>query len=308
MQTQSRNDVYRIITDRIIEQLQKGVVPWRQSWGNCGAPSNLFSHKKYNGFNSMLLASAGFKKPYYITFKQCLQLGGKINTGEHGWPVIYWKVSYLTPSGKYIDGKLLTAEQRLKYQKRFLLRYYKVWNVEQCTGIEQHIPAESTREPESITSADNIVANFVNAPTIEHTGSQAYYAPTMDLVRMPEPHQFKSNETYYTTLFHELIHSTGHAKRLDRKGVSDRTVHFGSYEYSKEELVAELGACFLANHAGFLTNDLVSDSASYINGWCKKLDSEPQLIINASAKAQQAADYILNIKHENVIDSELKAA
>lgn len=292
------NDVYSIITDRIIQQLNQGVIPWKQSWATVGPPANLISKQHYRGINSFLLACAKFSSPWFLTFKQCSQLGGTIKKGESGLPVIYWKVSYKTPSGALIPSSQVSPADKLIFTPVYLLRYYKVWNVLQCDNISGKVPVHSQTIHIPVPEAEQIVSGYRSSPPIIHGGSQAYYAPLTDYIQMPNPSDFFIPQHYYATLFHEMIHSTGHKSRLSRSCVTDRTVTFASVEYSKEELIAEIGACYLLNHAGFNSDNFIPDSAAYINTWIKKLQSDPKLIIAASAKAQQASDFILNIKAE----------
>ena len=291
-----QNKVYQIITDRIIAQLETGVVPWHRTWSDIGAAHNLISHKPYRGFNAMLLGMAPFKSAHWLTHKQCTALGGHVNKGQKGWPVIFWKFSYKLPNGSYSEGTTLTPSQRKLYEKFCVLRYYTVFNSEQCEVISQHVPSPIKRSVNQIEGCENIIKNYINCPTIVHGGHQPYYSPSLDYVRMPEQSAFISPEAYYATLFHELTHSTGHAKRLNREGITSHKANFGSCEYSKEELIAELGNCFLINHAGILSDSLFENSASYIQSWIKVLQNNPQMIIQASSKAQQAVDYILNIE------------
>ncbi|HNU47834.1 MAG TPA: zincin-like metallopeptidase domain-containing protein [Bacteroidia bacterium] len=177
-----------------------------------------------------------------------------------------------------------------------MLRYYTVFNSEQCEGIAQHVPAPFQRVVNHIEACETILKNYTSCPPIVHRGNQPYYSPQSDYVCMPEQTKFITTEAYYATLFHELTHSTGHAKRLNREGITSHKANFASCEYSKEELIAELGNCFLINHAGLLSDSLFENSASYIQSWISVLEDNPQMIIQASAKAQQAVDYILNVE------------
>lgn len=291
----SRNAVYEMLTARIIETMQKGIIPWHRTWGSVeNQPKNLMSHKPYHGFNMLLLGMLPYSNPWYLTIKQCNQLGGHIRKGEHGMPITYWKVSYKLPNGGYTDGKDLSLEQRLSYEKRFLLRYYTVFNVEQCDGIEAHVPATlaTTTSFNSIEACEAIVANYTDKPAIKHQGNQPYYAPATDQVVMPDAAQFHSPVEYYQTLFHELAHSTGHAKRLNRTGVTDRTATFGSCEYSKEELIAELSAYFMLNQAGVAEQPHFENTVAYLQSWIRVLQNDPQMIVTASSQAQKVVAYM----------------
>jgi antirestriction protein ArdC len=269
-------NVYEIVTSRIIEALNRGVVPWRCPW-TVEAPRNLVSGREYRGVNVLLLQSAAYSSPYWLTFKQARDLRGSVKRGEHGCPVIFWKVSdEETSSGKV--------------EKSFLLRYFTVFNVAQTEGIEA--PATSSRKPfDPIVACEQVVTSYPSPPGLEHGGGRACYSPSLDRVQIPAREQFNSGAEYYSTLFHELTHSTGAATRLSRKGVID-PIRFASHDYAFEELVAECGSAFLAAHAGIST-DVLPNSAAYIASWAKKLRSEPRWIVEAAAQASKAADLVL---------------
>jgi antirestriction protein ArdC len=182
------------------------------------------------------------------------------------------------------------------------LRYYSVFNVAQCEGIEAQLPKpqESKREHNPIETAEAVVAAMPKRPAIQHKWPKAFYAPDSDVVGMPEPELFRSGEDYYSVLFHELAHSTGHESRLNRKGVSGSDglwSAFGSQPYAKEELVAEMGAAFLCGHAGIVER-ILDNSAAYVQGWLSRLKDDPKLVVQAAAQAQKAADFILNKQHD----------
>lgn len=280
--------VYQIITDRIISQLEKGTVPWQRPWSKEGAwPKNLVSGKEYRGVNVFLLSAGGYTSPYWLTFKQAQDLGGSVNKGEHGSPVIFWKVN---------EREKESPEGETKTEKSMILRYYTVFNLSQMVLPEKHIPlatkTELTFQP--IEVCENVVAKMPQKPIIRHGEQRAWYKPHADLVNMPKYGTFTIPEAYYSTLFHELTHSTGHFSRLNRSGITELT-HFGSTNYSKEELVAEMGAAFLCGHTG-IENHTIDNSASYIAGWLKKLRGDSKLVILAAADAQKAADFVLGVK------------
>ena len=269
-------NVYEIITDRILESLKNGVVPWKRPW-RVDAPKNLVSGKAYRGVNVLLLQSAPYDSPHWLTFNQARNLGGSVKKGERGCPVIFWKVSE-------------REDKRKTREKSFLLRYYTVFNVRQTEGIE--IPEVSTPKVfDPIAECVAVVNAYKDPPSIVHVGGQACYMPALDRIWMPKPEQFNKPAEYYSTLFHELSHSTGAANRLARKGVVDPS-SFASHTYSFEELVAECASAFLAAHAG-ISSEVIDNSAAYIGSWSRKLRSEPKWIVNASAQAAKAADLIL---------------
>jgi antirestriction protein ArdC len=276
-------NVYEIITDQILEKLKKGVVPWHKPWSvsHGGRPKNLVSGKAYRGINPMLLAFSGYDSPYWLTYKQAAKLGGNVKKGSKSTMVIFWK-----PLEK-------ENADTGKTEKHFMLRYYRVFNSDQCEGVE--VP--ETKKPEAkkfkpIKECEKTVARMPKAPAINHGGDRACYMPSSDQINMPKKTAFDQPAAYYSTLFHELSHSTGHGKRLDRKGVTD-LCGFGATNYSKEELTAEMGAAFLCAENG-IENATIDNSAAYIDNWSEKLKDQPRMVIEAAGKAQKAADYILN--------------
>jgi antirestriction protein ArdC len=285
-------NVYEIITDRIVDSLSKGVIPWRKPWVT-QSPKNLISGKDYRGVNVLLLGSAPYESPWWLTFNQSRDLGGTVKKGERGTPVIFWKVY-----GKETEGG--DSEDR-----RFVLRYYTLFNIAQTQGV-QAPPAAPRPAFNPIEECERIVSGFEGRPTIEHGGSQAFYAPSLDRIQVPARETFSSAPEYYSTLFHELTHSTGSANRLARKAVMDPN-SFASHEYSFEELIAECGAAFLCAHGGISTATL-DNSAAYIASWAKKLRSEPKWIVNASAQAAKAADLVLGKVARTNVETSAEAA
>jgi len=250
------NKVYSVITETIIKKLEEGVIPWKMPWSS-EAPKNLVSGKSYRGINIFLLGSLGYMSPYWLTFKQAQSLGGHVNKGEKSVPVIFWKTY----------SKLETNDDGENEEKsRFVLRYYRVFNIEQCTLPPEEIPQEdpTTKEFDPIPKAESVVEAMPNAPELTHQSQRACYSPLLDVVNMPRPESFDTPENYYSTLFHELTHSTGHESRLNRKGITD-PVRFGSHSYSKEELIAEMGSAFLSGHCGIGSNSLVVGSSCGIS-------------------------------------------
>ena len=270
--------VYEIITAQIIAQLEKGVVPWRQPW-RTGLPKNLVSGKVYRGINLFLLSMVN--EEYFVTRKQADGLGGRIRC--KGLPVMFWK---MLEKENPKSGEI----ERIP-----LLRYYRVYPVSGVDGLEVAAGNAATVAP--IDAAEEIVRHMPNPPAIKYGGREASYFPTCDEVEVPEMWSFTDSEEFYSTLFHELAHSTGHQNRLDRVGVTTKW-EFGSNEYSEEELVAEMTASFLCGFAG-IGQKTMPNSAAYIGGWLRKLQADPRYIIKASSKAQKAADYILGHHNED---------
>lgn len=284
-----RKDVYQIVTDRIVDQLEKGVVPWRQPWKNAGTPMNLVSKKPYRGINPFLLAAASYDSPYWVTFNQAKDLGGRVKAGEHGWPVIFWKRG----------AKEETSDDGVTETKTWaMLRYFTVFNTNQTSGLEEKIPKLPTREHTPIEECERLVANMPKKPEIKNEGDRACYNLLRDDVTMPPANRFESSEHYYKVLFHELGHATGAAARVGRFTGDTTQGHFGSQSYSQEELVAEMTAAFLAGVAGIEAVAKVEDSAAYINSWLQRLNSDRKLVVVAAAQAQKAADFIQGVSQE----------
>lgn len=276
---------HEIITNIILKKLEEGVIPWQKPWNvQAGIPKNLITRKEYQGINVFLLACQQYSSPWWLTFKQCKDLGGSIRKGAQGTPVIYWN----WPETKE-DGE--------KERKVPFMRYYTAFNVAQCEGIpKDKIPGTAetaNNDINTIARCENIIEDWKDRPEITHGKRQASYSPSSDCVNMPEMDAFRNSEEYYSTLFHELTHSTGHEKRLNRQGISE-TTPFGTPLYSKEELVAEMGAAFLCGVAE-IDCATIDNSAAYIQGWLEKLRNDKRLVIIAAAQAQKAAHYILNL-------------
>lgn len=282
METKEKVSVYQIVTDRILALLDKGVAPWHKPWSACGIPhSNAISRKPYRGINAFLLSASGFGSPYWLTFKQAKEAGGNVIAGSKGLPVVFWN---------WVESKTeRTADGKPK--KIPFLRYYTVFNAEQVEGIE--FPAVKTdrgADFKPLEEAERIAAQMPNSPRLAWGGDRAFYRPSTDSVQMPPKESFESVAAYYSTLFHELTHATGHESRLARKGVCE-VAAFGSATYSREELVAEMGAAFLCAFSGIDAH--VEQSAAYLKGWIDALKGDEKLVVTAAAQAQRASDFIL---------------
>jgi antirestriction protein ArdC len=269
---------YETVTQLIIAQLEAGVAPWRKPW-RTEMPANLVSKKEYRGINVFLLAFEGYGSRYWLTYRQARALGGNVRKGQHGTKVVFWKVD------EYRKENSLTGET--EDRKSMLLRYYTVFNLEQCEGITS---AEALTTIHPIEQCESIVDQMLNRPTLEQD-SRAWYLPSTDTVGMPARSAFHSGEEYYSTLFHELTHATGHPSRVGREGIMEHNP-FGSEQYSKEELVAEMGAAMLCGVAG-IESQTLNNSAAYLQPWISRLRSDSRLIVSAASQAQKAADYVL---------------
>jgi antirestriction protein ArdC len=281
--------VYDVITQRVIERLEAGVIPWQRTWAGGGCPKNLVSRKEYRGINPLILNSMGYGAPDWLTFKQAQSLGGGVKKGEKATPVIFW--NWFKKQNES-TGK----DDRIPF-----LRYYSVFNVEQCEGLEYDIEdMEINPDTRKVKECDTVVNDFLTRDghiSIEHKGNRACYCPSLDKVSMPEFSHFESKEAYHATLFHELTHATGAKERLNRFG-TDGPHHFGSKSYSKEELIAEMGAAFLCSITGIENSALLDNSAAYLDSWIKALKGDSKLLVQAGGKAQRAVDLILGHSYE----------
>jgi len=282
-----KKDVYQIITDRVIGMLEQGVIPWHRPWKTSDEePKNLFSKTGYHGLNVLLLAvireMEGYTTPYWLTFNQARKLKGCVKKGEHGFPITYWN---------FIDKQVEDADTgETKVKTIPFLRYYTVFNVDQCDLPEGTVPQLETREHNSIEACENIQTGYKVCPAIQYGGNKAFYNFRSDFIGMPQKESFDNNEAFYGTLFHELVHSTGHESRLSRGDFKQAA--FGGQDYSKEELTAEMGSLFLCSHAG-IDKPIIDNSASYIQGWLTHLQNDKRMVVSAAGKAQKAADFIL---------------
>lgn len=284
-QQKTHIDVYAMVTGKIIAALEKGQVPWRKPWKEGGEPQNLISKRYYRGVNTLLLQNAGYEHNLFLTFKQAKEIGANIKKGEKSHLVVYWN-----QAEKELEEASNTQEEK---KAKLILRYYSVFNISQCENIPERYVAKPVRAVEPIRACEDIVLGMLKPPKIKHTKQKAYYDPVKDYINMPKQASFESDAAYYSTLFHELIHSTGHEGRLNRKTLTETpTVE----SYSREELVAEIGTCYLQNKAGII--GLFENSTAYIQGWLTKLKNDKRFIFFAAGHAQRATDYILNVKNE----------
>jgi antirestriction protein ArdC len=193
--------------------------------------------------------------------------------------------------------KRRTAGEEIQVLK--FIRYFNVFNITDIEGIKFEIPEIESRPNEKIVWCENIIENMPNRPELKSIdGNRAFYSPTLDFVNMPDIKQFETAEDYYATFFHELTHATGHASRLAREDVMNPET-FGSKPYSREELVAEMGASFLCSSVNIDYDSIIENNAAYLAGWLKVLKEDSKFIFKAAAEAQKAADYILNRRQIN---------
>ncbi len=297
-------DVYQLITDKMIARLEQGFIPWKKPWAASGAACNYISKKPYRGINAILLNFCADKLPYYLTFKQAVELGGKVIKGSKAEMVTYWNWLYADKA----TGRKLTPEQARvlpagNVKKMAFLKYYNVFSISDIEGIEFKTPELKERpQHEKIALCEAIIEQMPSRPKLQFGGDKAYYSPLQDLVNMPFICDFDSAGLYYSVYFHELVHATGHTARLNREEVNSPN-KFGSEPYSREELTAEMGATFLCNMAGIEQDYTFENSAAYIQNWLQVLKNDKKFVIEAASKAQAAADFILNQVAEEVQES-----
>ena len=269
--------VYDLITNRIIGMLDKGIIPWKRPW-NVPMPQNFVSKREYQGVNVLLLSFTGFNSPYWLTYKQARDLGGHVKAGAKGLPVVFW-------NWIKVKGKGSEEDKSVPF-----LKYHTVFNLEQCEGIA--VPDNNRAEIRPLEECEKVFEGMPDKPALLHGGDKACYIPSKDTVLMPNKGNFESTEEYYSTLFHELAHATGHDKRLNRVSLIEPHA-FGSETYSKEELIAEIGSSFLCSLTG-IENKTIDNQVGYISSWLNRLKNDKKLIITASSHAQKAVDFILN--------------
>lgn len=280
-----KTNVYEMVTERIIKELEQGIIPWEKPWtGTKSGAYNRISKRPYSLLNQMLLSHSG----EYATFKQWADLGGKVRKGEKSEIVVFWKIL----------NKEEEKEDDTKEVKQIpLLRYINVFHISQVDGVEP-LEKPELHDIEPIEKAEEVLHNYWNREHIKvaHiTGNEAYYSPSRDMIRLPLFEQFKDANEYYSTAFHESIHSTMTAGRCNRaEDRKNKVVSFGSEEYSKEELIAEIGSAGILNQIGIETQKTFRNSTAYIQNWLQVLRNDVKFIVSASGKAEKAVNFILN--------------
>jgi len=271
--------IYENITQRIIDLLETGNVPWHKPWtAKAAFPRNYVTKKAYRGVNVLLLHAMAYESPFWMTYKQAAELGGNVRKGEKACPVVFWKQLELEDKE---TGEL---------EKIPMLRFYFVFNLSQCENIKDIANAPQVQT--TTTEAAEIVEQMPQRPAIKHGMRKAFYSPGEDYIGLPDAKNFESEAAYYSVLFHEMIHSTGHTSRLNRPTLTTKA-GFGASDYCREELIAELGASFLCGQASITTPSLIENSAAYLRGWLEALKNDKTLIVQAAAQAQRATDFIL---------------
>lgn len=282
-------DVYEKITQRIIETLETGVIPWRKEWKTAGKssglPYNLLTGVAYKGANVISLLCSPYASNGWCTYKQALELGYQVRKGEKASPIIFWSFPDKKQKGESSESKASFA----------FAKQYSVFNIEQLDGVPEQLPFDGAESFDPIVEAEGIVNAFMASashPTLAHGGSRAYFRPSADHVQMPVQSSFLSAGGYYATLFHEFVHSTGIKSRCNRPELVAMT-NFGDEEYSKEELTAEFGSAFLCAEAGISNDERLANSAAYIQCWVRELKNDKTLIVRAAQLAQRAANFVM---------------
>ena len=308
MATTNKSNVYDLVTERIIEQMNKGIIPWHKPWSivangktnGTNSAINYVTRKAYSPLNQMLLGESG----EYLTWKQIESLNGKVKKGANSHIVVFYTTTEYTREIKGTDenGKETTRTEEYTIP---VLKYYRVFHLSDTENIPSKITPDEICEPEpeqAITAAENIINDYVFRESFNgfkfqnnKLSDEAYFSPATDKVVVPMKKQFKSLEAYYATTFHELTHSTLLAKRCNRTENGNITARFGSQVYSKEELVAEIGSAMLCTIAGISTKDVFDNSVAYIQGWIKSLKNDNKMIVWAASRAEKAALYIQNL-------------
>ena len=270
-------DIYAEITNHLTAEMERGIIPWRKPWMAAGRAVSHTTGKPYSLLNQMLLGKPG----EYLTYRQVQQEGGYVRKGEKAHMVVFWK---------WIDRE---DEETGEVKQIPFLRYYSVFHIDQCEGIAARFPVKLARGASADDAAEGIVKGYVTrcGVHLEYIeGDRAFYQPNADRIVLPLRAQFTGTAEYYGTAFHEMVHSTGHASRLNRL---DATAYFGNEQYSKEELVAEIGSAALVNRAGLETSESFRNSAAYIQNWLQVLRNDKRFIVSAAGKAEKAVALIL---------------
>ena len=272
-------DIYAEITNRIVSEMESGLIPWQKPWVASGGCVSYATGKPYSLLNQMLLGRPG----EYATFKQIQTAGGYVKKGQKASMVVFWK---------WIEQE---DEETGEKKEIPFLRYYNVFHIDQCEGL---MPKHSKPLPQTANAdqkAESIICDYLKTSGVKlnhEQGDRAFYRPSDDSITLPLLAQFREAAEYYSTAFHEMIHSTGHMSRLNRL---EKTAFFGTEAYSKEELVAEIGASALVNVAGLETANSFRNNTAYVQNWLTVLKNDKRFIVSASGKAEKAVNMILGM-------------
>ena len=332
----SPDDIYSYITDLIINTIEKvGHLPWQKDWvgsGADGTAKNYVSKKEYTGANFLLnfdvkfdedgkgyLVPIKFVQPYYLTFNQIRETKASLKKDSKARRVIYYTMIFNYDNGtlkfkttdkakftEFVKSQGLTKEDLKAHLVKIpVIKYYNVFRADDCTGLKFPSDKVDSKKVNPIEQAQQLIDGYKNPPNYTFIGDRAYYQPSTDTLNMPKITAFNKEASYYCTYFHELTHSTGAKKRLDR----DFSGKFGSKNYAYEELIAELGAVFMCSEAGILFQTK-ENSAKYLKNWntvlVSELENDNRFFLKASAQSQKAVNYILNRNSDSEKEEEEK--
>ncbi|OGS20759.1 MAG: hypothetical protein A2252_05890 [Elusimicrobia bacterium RIFOXYA2_FULL_39_19] len=266
------NQVSNIVIGKLLAEMEKGVIPWKQPWISV-PKQNFVSKRPYAGINRLLLAFES--EELYLSFKQIRDLKGRLKAGSKAQMVIFWKPIEVKA------GKGTQENTDEKPECRFVLRYYNVFRLADCEGIERPVIGKPNEKLEDIEAFIMRIS-----PKIEFGGSTACYNPKSDTISMPAIERFNDSAHYYATLCHELIHWTGDKNRLNRFNQDTQNYH---QEYSKEELVAEIGSAILCHSFGI---SLPEHNAGYVNNWMRAIKADSRILFGACSKAEKAVEWL----------------
>lgn len=277
--------ICEMVANRVLEEMKKGVIPWQKPWFGT---NNFVSHvtgRHYSLLNCILLGVPG----EYATFKQVVDEGGKVKKGAKSKFVVFW-----SKKEKVVEDENGEEQKRVYW----ILRYYNVFNLDDCEGISKKYVKDEKFEHDKIGEAESVVSGYCDSnPGLkiirDEESDRAFYRPSEDMIQVPMIGQFAKVEEFYSTLFHEMTHSTGHWSRLGRFKEDVSLAAFGSEDYSKEELVAELGAAALCGYCGIESSSSFKNSVAYLDGWMRAIEENPELIVAAAGKADKAVSFIL---------------
>lgn len=292
-------DVAATVTEQMVALTEStGLLPWEKGWDpRLGLPLSMSTGKAYRGMNTFILMltgmARGFTSPWWGTYRKMTELGGQVRKGEQSTLVILWQ----TGTRKVEDKE--TGEEVAK--RWATLRHYLVFCADQADGLpERYLEAPAMAAHDPIQEAEFLLQGYfggAGAPAYSHAdATAAWYQRTSDTVNVPPMGGFRQAEEFYSTAFHEAVHSTGHPSRLNREGIAGRH-RFGDEDYSKEELVAEMGAAMLCTLAG-IEKVTIRNSAAYVKNWLGALQNDTGLLVSAAAQAQRALDHITGASFE----------
>lgn len=289
-------DAYQVVTDRIIKELEKGNVPWRKPWIGLSGAYNFVTRHRYSLLNQLILKHQGA----YASYKQWEAAGGQVKKGEKGEKVCFWKCLEVKDAS---DRKDDDKEEKKKYIP--YLKYYTVFHISQVEGIEasqvEQMENQLPNGAEIVSDAEDLIARYVMRESLDYRETEsndAFYNRGTDMVVVPMKKQFYETAEFYSTAFHELVHSTGHAQRLDRFDKNCPMI-FGDSDYSKEELTAEIGSSLVLSMLKIETDSSWTNNLAYINSWLGKLKNDKRFIVSAAGKAEKAVHFMLEGKEKN---------